>query len=203
MGLKRTVDPASLAVSLVDAKKQVEIGDTDTTHDDHLIRLIKVATGEVERHTRRALITQTWKLTLREFPGYSPVNRTKVYLPRPPLQSITSIVYVDANGNTQTLSSSAYQVADDSHPAFIEPAFGESWPVLRPETSEAVSITYVAGFGSSAASVPVEYQNVIFELVAFRFMNRGDTNQQIPSHIKWAMDSLKCGAQYDYFGVKG
>lgn len=203
MGLTRTVDPASLAVSLVDAKKQCEIGDTDTTHDDHLLRLIRAAVGDVERHTRRALITQSWRLSLREFPGYSPVNRSKVYLPRPPLQSVTSIVYVDANGVTQTLSSSLYQVADDSKPGFVEPAFGESWPVLRPETSEAVAITYEAGFGDAASDVPAEYQNVIFELVAFRFMNRGDTDQQIPRHVKWAIDSLKCGAMYDYFGVKG
>jgi len=197
MGLTRIVEPASLAVSLVDAKKQCEIGDTDTTHDDHLRRLIRTATSDAERHTRRSLITQTWKLSLRKFP-----SGDRVYLPRPPLQSITSVSYVDANGATQTLSGSVYQVADDSKPAFIEPAFGQSWPALRPETSEALAITYVAGFGSTASSVPAEYQNLIFELVAFRFMNRGDTDQQIPRHIKWAMDSLRCGAMYDYFGVK-
>lgn len=203
MGLTRTIEPASLAVSLVDAKKQCEIGDTDTAHDDHLIRLIKVATSDVERHTRRALINQTWRLSLREFPGYSFVNKTKVFLPRPPLRSITSIVYVDDNGDSQTLASSAYQVTADSVPGFIEPAFGESWPVLRPETSEAVSITYQAGYGANSEAIPAQFQNVILELIAFRFMNRGDVDSQIPRHIKWALESLKCGAQYGYFGVKG
>ncbi len=203
MGLTRTVEPVNLAVSIVDAKKQCEIADSDTTHDDHLTRLIRVATSDVERHTRRALITQTWKLVLREFPQYSAINRTKVYLPRPPLQSVTSVVYVDDNGSTQTLAGSEYQVNDDSYPAYIEPAFGKSWPTLRPETAEAVAITYVAGFGNSSTNIPAQYQNLIFELVAFRFMNRGDVDQQIPRHIKWSLDSLRCGAKYDYYGVKG
>jgi uncharacterized phiE125 gp8 family phage protein len=203
MGLTRTVDPASLAVALADAKKQCEVADSDTSHDNHITRLIRAATSDVERHTRRALVTQTWRLSLREFPLYSHVNKSRVYLPRPPLQSITSIQYVDDNGTTQTLNSSLYQVTADSKPGYVEPAFGESWPTLRPETVEAISITYLAGYGNAAANVPAEFQNVIFELVAFRFMNRGDVQQDIPKHIRWSLDSLKCGAKYDYYGIKG
>jgi uncharacterized phiE125 gp8 family phage protein len=202
MGLTRTVSPGTLAVTLADAKKQCEVADSDTAHDSHITRLIHAATSDVERHTRRALVTQTWRLSLREFPHYSHVNKSRVHLPRPPLQSITSIQYVDDNGNTQTLSSSLYQVTADAKPGYIEPAFGESWPTLRPETVEAVSITYLAGYGSEA-NIPAEFKNVIFELVAFRFMNRGDVQQDIPKHIRWSLDSLKCGAKYDYYGIKG
>jgi len=206
MGLTRTVDPVALPVSLVDAKKQCELGDSDTTHDDHIIRLIKAATADVERHTRRALINQTWRLSLREIPYNLPhqkPNYGRIYLPRPPLVGITSIQYVDEAGVTQTLNSSLYQVTDDASPAYVEPAYNQVWPVLRPETVEAISITYVAGFGTKPSDVPAQYQNAIFELVAFRFMNRGDVQMGIPKHIKWSLDSLKCGAQYDYFGVKG
>lgn len=201
MGLARTVDPTSLAVPLSEAKKQCEVGDDDTTHDSHLVRLIKAATGDVERHTRRALVTQTWRLALNEFP-YSSVNKSRVYLPRPPLQSVSSITYVDDNGTTQTLSSSFYQVATDTKPGYVEPAYGESWPVVRPETAEAIEITYLAGYGTTA-DIPDEFRNLIHELVAFRFFSRGDVNAEIPKHIKWAMDSLKCGAKYDYYGIKG
>jgi uncharacterized phiE125 gp8 family phage protein len=195
-----------MPVTLVDAKKQCELGDSDTTHDDHIIRLIKAATDDVERHTRRALITQTWRLSLREIPYTGPhhkPNYGRIYLPRPPLVGITSIQYVDDNGATQTLSSSLYQVTADASPAYVEPAYSEVWPVLRPETAEAIKITYTAGFGDDPEDIPAQYQNVIFELVAFRFMNRGDVQQEIPKHIKWSLDSLKCGAKYDYFGVKG
>lgn len=202
MGLKRTVEPTPLVVPLREAKKQCEIGEDDTTHDSHILRLIKAATSDVERHTRRALITQTWRLALNQFP-YSSVNKSRVYLPRPPLQSISSITYVDDNGTTQTLSSSLYQVATDTKPGFVEPAYGQSWPVVRSETAEAIKITYLAGYGSTSDDIPDEFANLVYELVAFRFFSRGDVNAEIPKHIQWSMDSLKCGAKYDYFGIKG
>jgi len=198
MGLTRTIDPVGLPVSLIDAKKQCEIGDNDTSHDDHLFRLIKAAVNDVERVTRRALITQTWRLSISDFP-----SSRRVYLPRPPLQEVVSVEYVDAFGAVQELSGSTYQVSVDAKPGFIEPAYGEVWPVFRTETIEPIVITYLAGYGSNSSSIPSEFQNVIFELVAFRFMNRGDVDSQIPRHIRWALDSLRCGAKYDYYGVKG
>jgi len=195
MGLRRTVAPAISAVEFEDAVKQVELPSDGTTHTRHLERAIATALADAERCTRRAFITQTWRLSLREFPP-------RIYLPRPPLQSITSIQYTDDDGTIQTLSSSLYQVTLDASPAYVEPAFGKSWPSIRSETVEPIVITYVAGFGDDAENIPAQYQNLIFELVAFRFMNRGDTDQDIPRHIKWSLKSLRCGAQYDYFGVK-
>lgn len=209
MGLVRTVEPENLPVTLTDAKKQCELAPSDTAHDSHILRLIRAATADVERHTRRALITQTWRLSLSDWPFDRPYYRKyagavgRVYLPRPPLQSVSSIVYVDDAGSDVTLSTSLYQVTADASPGFIEPAYGEVWPTLRPETVEPVTITYVAGFGADASAVPEQYKNVIYELVAFRFMNRGDAQMDIPKHIKWSLSALRCGAQYDYFGVKG
>lgn len=201
MGLTRTVDPVNLAVTLAEAKKQCEVPADDTSHDSHITRIIKAAASDVERHTRRALITQTWRMSLTAFP-YSALHKSRIYLPRPPLQSITSIQYVDDNGATQTLSSSLYQVTDDAKPGYVEPVYGESWPVTRAETAEAVTITYVAGFGDDDTDLPDDLKNTVFELIAFRFMNRGDVDMPIPRHIKWSLDSLKCGAKYDYFGIK-
>lgn len=198
MGLKRITDPVSMPVSLVDAKKQCEIGDTDTTHDDHIVRLIRSATADVERHTRRSLITQTWRLSLNAIPPL-----LEIEIPRPPLVQIDSIQYINDFGVLTTWNSSLYQVSTDSQPGRVKPAHNEVWPTVRPETVDAFRITYKAGYGDKPSSIPAQFQNVIFELVAFRFMNRGDTQVEIPKHIKWSLDSLRCGAQYDYFGVKG
>ena len=197
MGLIRTVEPAELAVALADAKKQCEIGGRDTTHDSHLTRLIKAATADVERHTRRALVTQTWRMTLKHWP-----SRT-LLIPRPPLQAISSVVYIADDATETTLNTSLYQVSSDSSPAFIEPAYGEVWPTLRPETKEPIKITFVAGFGDDESEVPEQFKNLIYELVAFRFMNRGDAETAIPKHVMWAMNALKCGAAYGYYGVTG
>lgn len=195
MGLSRTVDPAALAVALADVKKQVEIATGDTAHDDHLTRLIKAATTDVERHTRRALINQTWRLSLREFPQ-------RIYLPRPPLQSVTSVTYVDDQGVTRTLDASKYQVTADAKPAFLEPAYGEVWPATRPESLEAVKVVFVAGYGADHTSLPESLRNLIYELVAFRFAVRGEIDKAIPKHVMWALDANRCGAHGDYYGVK-
>jgi len=197
MGLVRVDEPISLAVSLSEAKKQCEVADSDTSHDTHITRLINSAVADVERHTRRALVTQVWRMTLSGFPSCG-----RIILPRPPLQNIEAIEYVDDFGVVQTLPDTVYQVTLDASPGYISPAFGESWPATRPETLEAVSVTYTAGYGDVAAAVPEQFRNVVCELIAFRFMNRGDVDVGIPKHIKWSLDSLKCGASYGYYGVK-
>lgn len=190
MSLRRTVQPQTLPIAISDARKQCEIGETDTTHDSHLFRLASTATRDVERQTRRALITQTWQLVLDRFPD-------EIELPRPPLQSL-SIVYIDDSGTSRTLDSSLYQV-EYGTPACVVPAYNKTWPTTRPETENAVQVTYVAGFGDTSDDVPAEYQNVILELIAFRFFNRGDADVDIPRHIKWALKSMHCGAKYGYY----
>jgi uncharacterized phiE125 gp8 family phage protein len=199
MGLKRTVEPSTLAVGLADAKPHCEVGDSDTSQDVKLTRMISAAIADVERHTRKALITQTWVMTLREFPVS---DRGRIYLPRPPLQTVSSIVYVNDAGSSVTLSTSDYQVVTGSSPGYVEPAFNKSWPSVRSETAESITITYVAGFGSAATSIPAALRNVILELTAFRFVRRGDEEVHIPKHVMWALESNKCGAKYDYFGIK-
>lgn len=197
MGLRRTVEPVADAITIHTAKKQCEIAASDTAHDAHLHRLITGAVRDVERWTRRALITQTWQLTMTRFPDW------EIVLPRPPLQSVTSIQYVDEAGVTQTLSPALYQVSSDQ-PAIVQPAYNEVWPVTRVSTRDAVTITYVAGYGIDSTTIPPEFTNVIAELVAFKFMpGRGDLYAaDIPKHIRWSLDSLRCGAVIGYYGVR-
>lgn len=197
MGLKRTVPPATGALSLNDAKKACEISTSDTAHDTHLVRLIDAAVADVERHTRRALITQTWQLTLGAFPA------CEIRLPRPPLVSVTSVGYIDENGASQTFSSSNYDVATGDSPGFLRPGYNQVWPATRPSRADAVTVTYVAGYGSSPVNIPIEYQQLIAELVVFRFEpGRGDLPVDIPKHIRWSLDSLKCGMAMGSYGVR-
>jgi uncharacterized phiE125 gp8 family phage protein len=121
----------------------------------------------------RALIAQTWDYKLPCFPSV-------IELPLPPLQSVTSITYTDANGDTQTLSPSAYQVSGigGSQRGCIAPAYGTRWPVTR-DMPEAVTVRFVAGYpddGGSppdlAANVPPAIKQAIMEMVADLWANR-------------------------------
>lgn len=198
MGLKRTVDPAAVAVSLTRAKKQVELLETESAHDAHLNALIGAATEHVEQYTRRSLITQTWRLTLDAFP-------CEIILPRPPVQSVNSITYVDDDGATQTLSSSLYQVCLESSPARIVPAYNEVWPTVR-NIPEAVQVTYVAGYGAASTNVPEQFKQVILLLVGHWFEHReaivsGTSAAEVPLGAIHLMDRLQVGTRLGTTGV--
>lgn len=122
---------------------------------------------------RRAIVRQTWELRLRAFPDV-------LELPLPPLQSITSISFVDTNGETQTISPSAYQVGGigGAQPGCIVPAFGTQWPAAR-DVPESVKIRFVCGYpgdGGSPedlrANIPGPLRQAIMELVADLWANR-------------------------------
>jgi uncharacterized phiE125 gp8 family phage protein len=192
MGLKRTVAPASLAIDLAQAKKQVELGESDTAHDDHVQRVVLASIADVERYTRRAFITQQFRLTLDEL-------RERVPLPRPPAVSVQSVQYRDADGVWQTHPSSNYELLNEESPATV---YFELLPWSNSVIPQSYRINYTAGFGASHTDVPDEYKNVIYELVAFRLLNRGDVDSSFPKQIKMALDALKCGARLGYYEMK-
>lgn len=120
---------------------------SNTTGDPMLVAKLAAARGIVEEYTRRALITQTWELTLEAFPCSGVID-----LPRPPLIAVSSIQYVDENGDTQTLDTSLYTV--DTSTGRIARTYGASWPSTNPQQPAAVTVTYTAGYGGTGASVP-------------------------------------------------
>lgn len=158
--LKRTSDPTAEPVELSAVKAALRI---DHNNDDsELTSLISVARRAVERDTRRSLITQTWTLKLDEWPW--PVIR----LPMPPIQSVTSITYVDADGSTQTWSSDEYDVFTNDEPAVIALAYEKTWPTLRGDR-RGITVTYTAGYGGTHASVPFGLQRAVIEHVRMQY----------------------------------
>ncbi|MBO6542295.1 MAG: hypothetical protein JJ939_12065 [Alphaproteobacteria bacterium] len=96
----------------------------------------------------RALITQTWEYKIGAFPLQDcPIN-----IPLPPLQSVSSIQYVDEAGSTQTLATSEYTVLTGERGAVV-PSYAKSWPSTR-SVPRAVTITFVCGYGDDPADVP-------------------------------------------------
>ena len=140
---------------------------TNTTADPLLSRLVTGARTTAERITRRALVTQTWDLCLDAFPAW------EIGIPKPPLQSVTSITYVDTNGVTQTLPADQYMVDIKSEPARIVPAFGVVWPVTRWQPN-AVTVRFVCGYGVAAA-VPAGIKNWMLVRIKQMYENREAT----------------------------
>lgn len=164
--LVRTSDPATEPLSLGDAKEHLRV---DYTDDDDLISgLVTAARQHVEETTARALITQTWTLKLDSFPPDT------ILLPRPPLQSVTSITYLDSDGNSQTLSSDLYDVHTGDVPGRVTRGYNDTWPLTR-GIPNAVTVTFVAGYGAAAADVPAPIVHAMKLWVADAYRNREET----------------------------
>lgn len=196
MALKLITPPTIEPVTLDEVKEHCRI---DSAEDDNFLNnLITVARQEAEKITRRQLITATWELRLDHFPGgcfigswsgdYS-VNKKLVpgrnqsdtiYLPMPPLQSVTPIApvviggvkYLDSAGVEKTLvENTDYMIDIYSEPGRITPCYGMVWPVTY-QIPNAVRIVYKAGYGDTAASVPESIRSWIKAVVGTLYENR-------------------------------
>lgn len=193
MGLSIVTHPALEPVTLSELKKQLEIAATDTAHDTHLTRLITRARRMVERETRRALITQTWLMT---GPGF-PVGKRNVWLPRPPLQTVSWVKYYDTAGIQQTWTSAEYLVITTSTPGRVDLHPDYSWPTVQASRDNAVQIQYVAGYGDAAAAVPGELCQAIEALAAFWFEVR--TTAEVPDPLLRFLRAQRSGAGPEHF----
>ncbi len=150
-------------VSLADMKLHLKV-ESDETKDDTLITtLISAATTYCQEFQHRSYVTQTRILYFDEFPLMFSV-------PYPPLISVTSIQYVDTDGDTQTLDSGEYRVDTGNQPGRITEAYNSTWPATRAVTN-AVILTYSAGYGA-ASDVPDTVKAAIKLLVAHWYENR-------------------------------
>jgi len=135
------------------------VRELDTTQAPYLETLGVVARQHVEEYCRRALLTQTWKLLLDAFP-----EDEFIRLPRPPLQSVTTVQYRDLTGTLVTWDAANYVVDTASLPGRIHRAYGISWPSTRCQAN-AVEITYVAGYGTQPEAVPEPVRHALKLLV--------------------------------------
>lgn len=164
MALKLITSPDIEPVTLAEIKVFARLG-TDTTEDSLIESLIIAARQEAEKITRRQLITATWELRLDEFPE-------TIYLPMPPLKSVTSIKYLDNANVEQTLiENTDYLVDTYSEPARISLPFGMVWPVTYP-VKNAVRIRFIAGYGDDATDIPESIRSWIKAVVGTLYENR-------------------------------
>jgi uncharacterized phiE125 gp8 family phage protein len=150
--LHRSSEPASEPVSLAELKNYLRV--EHTTDDAELAAVLTAARQAVERDTGRSLITQTWVLQLDQWPC------RYVQLPQPPIVSVTSVTYVDAAGVTQTWAATNYVVDIRSRPGLIRLAYECDWPAVRGD-ERGIAVTYVAGYGATAASVPADLRQAV------------------------------------------
>lgn len=144
----------------------------NTTNDAEASRLITLGRQLVERHTDLALLTQTVAF---KGPGFVTNSRGEMVLYLRPLQSVSSITYVDINGDTQTWSSAEYEVALGGDKVFpvIKPRNGYTWPTPG-FGLEVVTVTGVFGY-SGTTTVPAQLKQAM-KLAAGQFFNNREVD---------------------------
>jgi uncharacterized phiE125 gp8 family phage protein len=136
--------------------------DVGFTSDDALLTAAISAGREfVESETGRQLPPATYDLTLDAFPH-------AIYVPRPPLASVTSIKYQDSDDAQQTLSSSAYTVdaVDQDRVSRVRLAYGQAWPSIYPDINSVV-VRFVCGYATVPATLLSTVKQYAKELYDF------------------------------------
>ena len=173
--LIRTAAPTELPLSLEEVKDHLHV--TGTTDDAMISAYLASAVSQLDGDMgllNRALVTQTWTLKLDGFPSCGYFD-----LPLPPLQSVTSITYLDSNGDSQTLAASKYRVLNagaNMHRGRIELEYGETWPSTY-YVQQAVTVTFVAGYGARN-DVPEHTRHLILFAVKEAYDHRTPVDAQ-------------------------
>lgn len=182
-GLIRTTEPAEEPVSIAEAKAHLRLdGDAEA---DLLATLIAAAREVAETMTGRALVTQSWTLSLDGWGDGRPdggiarpaslmpatrCGRLAFPLPRPPLISVESVTTFDVDGAAGVWDAAAYFVDRAAVPGRIVRLRGAPWP-MPGRLLGGIEIAFTAGYGDAAA-VPVALRQAILLLVAHWFENR-------------------------------
>ena len=155
-----TVPPTQQAVTLGDVYTQLRI--TENDEDDYLKGLIDVATTVLQAKAWYQFLTATYTLKFSQF-DY------EMCLPRPPLKTVPTIAYIDANGDSQTVTSSIYDVITYQTPGLIRLAFNQTWPAVRGNPDD-ITVTFTCG--EDASAVPDRTKQAIKLFVAHMYTQR-------------------------------
>jgi hypothetical protein len=202
-GLSLVTPPAAEPVSLSLAKQAARIRFSD---DNALIEMyISAARLYCETFTRRSFVATTWNLTLDSFPPYDHryyflgcqllahesqdyYRHHTIELPLPAL-SVSSIKYTDPSGSVDTLDPTQFYVDTSRQQGRITPAVGCCWPgTLR--MPSAVTVQFVAGYGTTTDQVPATIKQAICQLVAHWYERRTPAEELQLYDVPFSVQSL-------------
>ncbi|CAN5480344.1 head-tail connector protein [soil metagenome] len=175
--------PAVPPISVDDVKRNSNIEHSE--HDALIEGFIAAATQHLDGYSGilgQALITQTWR---QDFCGFAEPLRLALR----PVRSV-SVSYFDADNAAQTLSGGIYARWADALGSYLELVPLASWPATYGRR-DAVSVTYVAGWGDAPADVPAPIRQAMLLLVGHWYAHReAVVTGTIATALPFAVDAL-------------
>jgi uncharacterized phiE125 gp8 family phage protein len=171
--------PAVEPVTLGEAKQFLRVEHDDD--DDTITALIAGSRIHVEAQTRRALITQSWRLTRDVWPATGCV----ALLPAP-VKTLDAVRVYRSDGTTLALDVAGFALDRSDAPARLTFVHGVPPAPGRPAAGIEIDIT--CGYGDAAANVPEPLRQAIRLLVAHWYENRslvaaGDEVAVVPQSV--------------------
>ncbi len=163
MALFRTVDPLAEPLTLAEAKAHLRVSHDD--EDDLIGSLVAVARRHVEADAGLALLAQSWRLTLDDWP-----EDDVVAIPLHPVVAVTGVTLFGPDGAGAVLDPSAYELDRFSRPARL----GFSQPGAALKRFNGIEIDIAAGFGEAGTDVPDTLRRAILMLVGHFFEFRAE-----------------------------
>lgn len=154
--------PAIEPVSLAEMKAFLRVEHDDD--DDVVTALIAGARIYVEAQTRRALITQSWRLVRGAWP-----QTGKIAVRPAPLQSLDAVRVHDGQGGPLELDVDGF-VADTAGALIV---FAPWAPPQPARTAAGIELDVTVGYGDAAIDMPEPLRQAIRLLVAHWYENRG------------------------------
>ena len=203
----RTSSPVIESVTLEEVKRFLNVA---THTDDTLLSdIIFNTTDYLESVLHRQFLAASYRFSLDRFPWdpnwsiqqniwWTIDPRSIIEIPRPPLQSITAIVYQDVNNTQQTFATTEYGVDVDSEPGRVYLLPGHSWPSTY-AIPNAVKITYFAGW-TTVATMPQRLRSLLLFVIGDLYHYRRGTSiedfiQEVP-YVQRLIRSLNLGDLY-------
>lgn len=168
------VTPPDPLVTLAEAKAHLRR--LDGEEDAYIMSLVAAASAFIDGPygiVKRAVGRQTLEVRSHVFSGICA-------LPLGPVESITSVKYIDVDGAEQTVPDATYYLTDERFGLMS----GAVWPRLRGDAN-GVRVQYLAGFDP----VPEPIKQAALLLVSQWFMNRsavavGSAVNDMPNGVK-------------------
>lgn len=162
-------------VTLEQAKWQCHVDHDDD--DDYLTSVISATCAYVEKYTGMSIAEQTVEVNCDSWRDFA-------RLPATPVQSVTSITYIDADGATQTLPDTVYELRSDAGSIVLKA--GQGWPMTS--MGDRIKLTAVVG-----GDAPPDVKHAMLLYIS----GLNDNREGVPEDVRSTFDNLLANHRYD------
>lgn len=213
-GLTLVTGPTTEPLELDEAESYLRLAsDNGGPVDQDVLGFIVEARQRCEAILRRALLTQTWQLSLKNWPGRDyqnwpqnvPSDLDSYYkydhVPLPmaaPLDSVTSVIYKDTTATPFTMPpgniAGGYNVDANFEPGRIVLPFSQIWPTTILLPGAPIQILYVCGY-PDVATLAAKFEGFSATLQAIKLILTYRYVYKVPSvdsdeSLAMALDQL-------------